>query len=226
MSTRVTFLQHSELDVPGVLGRLARDAGCEVRVCRADGGASSLPAVGSIGVLVVLGSDASVTDASVPWIGPERSLVAGAVAGGVPVLGVCFGGQLLAQVLGGEVTRAPEAEIGWREVESLDPSRIPPGPWLEWHEDTFTAPPGSEPLARTGACLQAFVSGVHTGVQFHPEVTREIVGPWVDEARERGRLRPDQARELMDGFDADGRGPEVATARLFDGFLRRASYVP
>ena len=225
MSPRVTFLQHSELDVPGVLGRLARDAGCETRVCRADGGAPSLPAVGSIEVLVVLGSEASVTDASVPWIGPERSLVAEAVAGGVPVLGVCFGGQLLAHVLGGEVARAPEAEIGWREVESLDPSRIPRGPWLEWHEDTFTAPPGSEALARTGACLQAFVSGVHTGVQFHPEVTREIVGSWVDEAHARGRLRPDQARELMDGFDDAGRGPEGATARLFDGFLERAGYV-
>jgi GMP synthase (glutamine-hydrolysing) len=224
MAPRVTFLQHSDLDVPGVLGRLTRDAGWDARVCRADRGASSLPAVGSLDVLVVLGSDQSVTDASVPWIGPERGLVAAAVAADVPVLGVCFGGQLLAQVLGGEVTRAPDAEIGWREIESLDAARIPPGPWLEWHEDTFTAPPGAEALARTEASLQAFVAGIHTGVQFHPEVTREIVGRWVDEARERGRIRPDQAEDLLGGFDRAGTGSGTGTAELFDGFLQRAGY--
>ena len=228
MSPCVTFLQHSDLDVPGVLDRLSREAGCETRVCRADRGTTSLPEVGSLDVLVVLGSGESVNDTSVPWIAPERAVVAGAVAAGVPVLGVCFGGQLLAQVLGGQVTRAAEPEIGWRTIESVDPGRIPSGPWLEWHEDTFTAPPGSESLACTGTSLQAFVAGIHTAVQFHPEVTREIVVRWVDDARERGRLRSDQAEDLLGGFPGArpgaGIGPESPTATLFDGFLLRAGY--
>ncbi len=222
MPPRMTFLQHSEHDVPGVLGRLARDAGCEVRECRADRGSSSLPALGSYDALVLMGSEASVLDASVQWIGPERALVAETVVAGIPVLGVCFGGQLLAQVLGGEVTRALRPEIGWRPLDTADPKRIPPGPWLEWHEDAFTAPPGSEALAHTDVSLQAFVSGIHTGVQFHPEVTGQIVGQWVHNARARGDLRPGQAEDLLAGFDTQGNGPETQTALLFDGFLERS----
>ena len=189
MTARIHFLEHSEHDVPGVLGRLALDRGWEVGASRADRGASSLPTVGSFDVLVVLGSDESTLDPTVDWIGPERALVSEVVAAGTPVLGVCFGGQLLAQVLGGEVSRATRKEIGWRAVGSADPVRLPSGPWLVWHEDAFTAPPGSESLAWTDVSLQAFVSGVHTGVQFHPEVTREIVGDWVDVARVAGTSR-------------------------------------
>ncbi len=220
----MAFLQHSDLDIPGALGRLARDAGWDIRVSRADRGAPSLPGPESLDVLVVLGSNESVGDPSVPWIGPERGLVEGAVAAGVPVLGVCFGAQLLAQVLGAQVTKAVEPEIGWREIESVDPARIPTGPWLEWHEDVFSTPPGAEAVAWTGHSVQAFVAGIHTGVQFHPEATREIVGRWVLEALERRQLRPDQADALLDGFDDHGRGAEAATAQLLEGFLGRAGY--
>jgi GMP synthase (glutamine-hydrolysing) len=222
MTARMHFLQHSEHDVPGVLGRLAEDRGWAVDVSRADRGGASLPVIGSFDALVVMGSDRSTIDRGVSWIGPERTLVATAVAAGIPVLGVCFGGQLLAQVLGGRVTRAPREEIGWRAVESADPERVPPGPWLVWHQDAFTAPPGSERLAWTDVSLHAFVSGVHTGLQFHPEVTAEIVGHWVDTARARGHLESGQAEALLAGFGADGRGPELQTACLFDGFLDRS----
>ncbi len=222
MSARMTFLQHSEHDVPGVLGRLAVDAGWEVGVCRADLGAGALPAPGSFDALVVMGSDESTIDPTVGWIGPERELVARSVASSVPVLGVCFGGQLLAQVLGGRVSRASRLEIGWRAVRSADPDRIPEGPWLVWHEDAFTVPAGAESLATTDVSPHAFVAGIHTGVQFHPEVTAEIVSHWVDNARARGHLEPGQADELMAGFDAEGRGPEAQTQRLFQGFLERS----
>ena len=224
MTPRVVFLQHSDLDVPGLLGRLCREAGWDTRACRADLGESALPAVGTFDVLVVLGSGESVLDSSVPWIRPERELVADTVGAGVAVLGVCFGGQLLAQVLGGEVTRAADPEIGWREVGSLDPARIPPGPWLEWHEDAFSAPPGAEVLARNEASLQAYVAGIHTGVQFHPEVTRGIVSRWVDDALERDRLLPHQGTELLEGFEAGGSGIETRTTALWDAYLQRAGY--
>ena len=150
MPPRMTFLQHSDHDVPGVLGQLARDVGCEVRAVPGRPGR----------ILAAHPGDRttrwwcwvrtqSTLDTDVPWIGPERALIAGAVTAGIPVLGVCFGGQLLAQALGGEVTRATRPEIGWYLIETSDPDRIPPGPWLEWHEDAFTAPPGSEAVARS-----------------------------------------------------------------------------
>jgi GMP synthase-like glutamine amidotransferase len=222
MTDRVAFLGHSDGDVAGILGERARELGLSVSSWRADHGRPGLPAPGTFDLLVVMGSVRSVTDASVGWIGSERSLVGRAVADGVPVLGVCFGGQLLAQVLGGQVDRAPSPEIGWRLVETADPGRIPPGPWVSWHEDRFSAPPGAEPVARTEDCLQAFVLGVHTGVQFHPEADRRIVRHWVEEARRDGSLEAAAAAELLAGFGPDGRGPEAQARQLFDRFVERA----
>jgi GMP synthase (glutamine-hydrolysing) len=222
MTTRVAFLQHSAYDLPGLLGERARQSGFATRSYRADHGARALPRPGSFDLLVVLGSVASANDRSIPWIEPERLLLTEAVASRVPVLGICFGGQLLAQVLGGVVRRMARPEVGWRLIDSADPERIPPGPWLVWHEDGFSAPPGAESVAETTASLHAFILGIHTGVQFHPEVTRKIVGHWVDHARLGGQLGPDRAAELLTGFDEDGCGPLEQTRRLFDGFVERA----
>ena len=222
MPDRIAFLQHSATDVPGVLGLFATGLGLEVSAHRADHGPDALPPDGSFDLLVVLGSTASVTDASVPWIAPERRLVARAVDRGTPVLGVCFGGQLLAQVLGGTVARADRREIGWRLLDTSDPARIPAGPWLDWHEDAFTCPPGAEAIARTDVSLHAFVGGPHTGVQFHPEVTVDVVGAWIGDDREQAGLTDTEAEALLGGFDRHGRGPDGQARTLFDGWLARA----
>ena len=222
MARRIAFLQHSATDVPGVLGLFATGLGLEVSAHRADHGPTALPPDGSFDLLVVLGSVASVTDAAVPWIPPERQLVTRAVDRGVPVLGVCFGGQLLAQVLGGTVARAERREIGWRRLDTTDAARVPAGPWLDWHEDAFTCPPGAEPLARTDVSLHAFVQGPHTGVQFHPEVTVDVVAGWIGDDREQAGLTDAEAEALLGGFDPSGRGPDTQSRTLFDGWLARA----
>jgi GMP synthase (glutamine-hydrolysing) len=218
----LAFLQHSATDVPGLLGELADGFGLDRTDHRADHGPSGLPAPGSFDLLVVMGSIESVTDATVDWIEPERRLVAGAVAAGIPVLGVCFGGQLLAQVLGGTVTRAVRPEIGWRTVVTSDPSMVGAGPWLDWHGDAFDCPPGAEAMAHTDVSLHAFVHGVHTGVQFHPEVTEDVVHAWIADARDRDGIPDDQVADLLQGFDDRGRGPDDQTRALFHGFLTRA----
>ncbi len=100
LAVQLAVLQHSDSDLPGLLGVRARALGLAFRSYRADHGVGGLPEPGSFDLLVVMGSAASVLDPSVRWIEPERLLVADAVAAQVPVLGVCFGGQLLAQVLG------------------------------------------------------------------------------------------------------------------------------
>jgi GMP synthase (glutamine-hydrolysing) len=222
MTARVAFLQHSASDLPGVLEKRALQLGLATRTYRADHGPPGLPPPDSFDLLVVMGSVESATNHALAWIGPERQLVTEAVAADIPVLGVCFGGQLLAQVLGGEVGRAVRPEIGWLEVETNDEARVPTGPWFVWHEDAFTTPPGADRVARTDVSDQAYVLGIHTGVQFHPEVTREIVRPWVDEARAGDRIGPSQAEDLLSGFDAGGHGPEDQTRRLFDGYVERA----
>lgn len=218
----MAFLQHSEWDVPGTLGTSAAHLGLEVRAYRADRGPGALPRVGTFDALVVLGSVESAADPTVSWIGPERELVATAVAGRVPVFGVCFGGQLLAQVLGAEVRRATAPEIGWPRLTTADSARIPPGPWLAWHEDEFTAPPGAEVLARTEISLHAYVFGIHTGVQFHPEVTPEVVEHWIAGARENGTLGDEEIADLRKGFADRPAGTPDGARVLLEGFLRRA----
>ena len=94
------------------------------------------------------------------------------------MLGICFGGQLLARVLGGRSFRS-ESEIGWLPVRSDEPSLVPEGPWFQWHFDSFTAPPGAQLIADSPVGPQAYTIGHSLGVQFHPEVTPQIMEAWV-----------------------------------------------
>src|SRR4051812_49863561 len=117
-------------------------------------------------------------DTHVPAVAAEHDLLGRALAHDVPVLGLCYGGQVLAAVLGARVGPAPVPELGWRAIETDEPDRVPAGPWLEWHFERFETPPGATELARTPDASQAFRVGPHLGVQFHPEATVEIVEGW------------------------------------------------
>jgi GMP synthase-like glutamine amidotransferase len=222
VAARIAFLQHSASDVPGLLGALADVLGLDVSVHRPDHGPDALPRPGSFDLLVVMGSIESVYNSAVPWIEPERHVVARAVDNEVPVLGVCFGAQLLAQVLGGTVGPAASLELGWTTVQTADPERIGAGPWLNWHEDAFTCPPGAELLATSDIAPQAYIQGIHTGVQFHPEVTADVVEAWIHEARDTDGIDDAQANALRSGFDPQGRGADRGCRALFFGFLNRA----
>jgi GMP synthase-like glutamine amidotransferase len=139
----------------------------------------------------------------------------------VPILGVCFGGQILARVLGGEVFRSEKEEIGWLPVGTSDPDLLPDGPWFQWHFDTFSAPPGATVVAANEVGPQAYVIGRSLGLQFHPEVTTEIMDSWVRVYR----------HELDEhGVDADALLAETHerasehkgnTLKLLDAFLDR-----
>lgn len=153
------------------------------------------------------------------WVLPEMEQVARADQNGVPVLGICFGGQLLASVLGGGVVRSETAEIGWADVESDDPALVPPGPWFQWHYDRWDLPPDAVEVARNPAASQAFVLRRNLAVQFHPELSPDVLDGWLAnggdaKAKEAGHdpaalvaetaVRADDARErarrLVDGF--------------------------
>jgi GMP synthase-like glutamine amidotransferase len=130
------------------------------------------------------------------WIDGELALLRDAHALDVPVLAICFGAQALAAALGGTVHRAPRPEIGWMAVESHEPGLVPAGPWFQSHFDRFSIPPGAVELARSTVGSQAFRIGRSLGVQFHPELTEEILQLWIGlglarEARKLG-LDPDE----------------------------------
>jgi GMP synthase-like glutamine amidotransferase len=162
-------------------------------------------------VIVPLGARWAAYDDSVPWIAGEMDMLRRALAGGIGVLGVCFGGQLLARALGGSVGRSPAPEIGWCEVDSDDATMVPGGPWFQWHFDRLTPPPGATELARNGSATQAFVQGRALGLQFHPEVDVALVEQWIaeDHGGDMTRLGLDagdlRARTVALADDAAGR---------------------
>jgi GMP synthase-like glutamine amidotransferase len=170
-----------EGDAPaGLLAEWAVERGHRVATLYAQElGAGPWPDPTRYAAIVPLGAAHSVHASPDPWIAPQIAFLRAAHEAGVPVLGVCFGGQALAAALGGEVRAAPAPEIGWLELEPLDGGAVAPGPWFAWHEDTFTLPPGAVELARSAAYPHAFRVGPSVGLQFHPEVTPEIVEGWV-----------------------------------------------
>jgi GMP synthase-like glutamine amidotransferase len=114
------------------------------------------------------------------WIGDEIAFTRSALAAGVPVLGICFGGQILAAAVGGQVARAPRPEIGWSFLSSDNSGLVDAGPWFEWHSDRFSLPEGISVIARTALANQAFTAGRALGLQFHPEITAEVLECWLD----------------------------------------------
>ncbi len=148
--------------------------------------AAPFPSFADYDVVVIMGSIRSLTnkDEISSWVHEEMHLIRQAHAAGQPLLGVCFGGQLIAEALGGEVEVSPTTEIGWYTLSAVDgvSNPIGPGPWLEWHHDRFTAPPGSTVLAKTSNGPQLFTIGSLVGTQFHPEVNVGHVEEWLNSA--------------------------------------------
>jgi GMP synthase-like glutamine amidotransferase len=208
----VLIRQHLESAPPGLLADWldARGLAYEVSFSGADG---ALPDPRDFGFVVSLGHDLGADDTHDAGVRAEREMLGRAVAAATPVLGLCYGGQVLAAVLGARVARAPVAELGWREIETDDPDAVPAGPWLEWHYERFETPPGAVELARTGDAVQAFRLGVHLGVQFHPEATVEIVDGWA---------RSDGVDDVVLDCGAEARRAAADAAfRLFDAFVER-----
>jgi GMP synthase-like glutamine amidotransferase len=171
-----------EPDAPaGLVAGWAAGRGLAVTTLRPASGQPLPRSLAAGDAIVVLGSEQTAFDDSVPWLAGELDFVRLALGDDVPVLGICFGGQVLARVLGARVYRLGVPEIGWMQVTSKR-AGLAEGPWLNWHRDGFDLPPGASEVATGGASLQAFSAGPHVGLQFHPEVTRPIVQAWIDGA--------------------------------------------
>ncbi len=213
-------LQHGDWGPPGVLGDWAADRGIALEVHRTDL-EPQMPALDGHAFVASLGSPHNPTDSHVPEIPAELELLERAVEREVPVLGLCFGGQMLAKVLGGEIEHAPAPELGWIEIETDAPELVPAGPWLTWHFDRFTLPPGARELARTPVAVHAFTHGPHLGTQFHPEATVDIVREWANADRNQRRTGGVDGDALLDSGAHHAAGAVRAAYRLFDAFWDR-----
>jgi GMP synthase (glutamine-hydrolysing) len=210
----------------GTVGPALAALGFEVVVTTLVTG-GEVPDPADVDVVVVLGAAESAYDDRVPWLAAELDLVAAAVRATTPVLGICFGAQVLARVLGGDVGRAPRSERGFVTLGSDDPELLEAGTWMEFHDDAFTLPPGALPLAVNGTGLQAFTLGPHLGVQFHPEITPSVFAAWEQVWTERGIGDAVAAAVDLPALRAEiaTRAPAAAGAgrRLVERFCARAA---
>lgn len=148
------------------------------RTWREVGLPSDVPAGTS--VVLLLGSEWSVAHPVAPdSLATECALVRSARRARVPVLGLCYGAQVLAHAYGGRVSVAPSPEIGLVSVETVDESRVPSGPWWTFHSDVIEPPADARLLAHNACGVQAFEVAGALGVQFHPEVRPEVFAEWL-----------------------------------------------
>jgi GMP synthase-like glutamine amidotransferase len=222
MSHNALILQHGDWGPPGVLGDWANERGIAFDIHYAHRG-EPLPELNGQAFIASLGSPHNPADTHIESVARELDYLEQATERGIPVLGLCFGGQMLARVLGGTIERAREPELGWCAIESSAPDVVPEGPWLQWHYDAFTLPPGAEQLASSRAGVQAFAHGPHLGVQFHPESTIEIVKEWArvdaDRVRDHG---VDDGEALLESGRHHAEPAARAAFHLFDAFWERA----
>ena len=177
---RILHVEHPDGGGPGVFADVAA-----LQTWRAW---AAPPPDGDLDAIVLYGGATNVVDADhEPWLRDELAWLGERLADGVPVLGLCLGGQLLAKALGGAVTRT-NPEIGWHDVELTDAGRRDPVlgalpsrfEACQWHSWQFSIPEGGELLATSPAGAQAFRHGSAWGVQFHPEVDRATLGRWIE----------------------------------------------
>ena len=186
---RVLFVKQDHASPAGLVGSAFAELGYDVSeftvvpASRYDSPSVTavFPDPGAYDAIVFFGAVWSVYDEATigTWIGDEITFARSAMLAGVPLLGICFGGQLLAAAVGGSVSRAPAPEIGWVSVDTSDPALIDAGPWFQWHFDQFTVPAEVPVLARTAAADQAFRVGRTLGLQFHPELTSSVLDCWL-----------------------------------------------
>jgi len=155
-----------------------------------------------------------------PWIAETKAWVGDAVDAGLPMLGVCWGHQLLADVLGGTVEYMNEYEIGYRTVERVGDSEL-----LAGLDDSFTVftthqdrvaelPPGSELIAENEYGIHGFRKDHVFTVQFHPEYDPETA-----ETVASGKDLPDaKMQRVLDGITEENFAAACEAKQLFDNF--------
>jgi GMP synthase-like glutamine amidotransferase len=142
---------------------------------------------GGSDLVLLLGSDKSAHEEK--WadvVAAESTFVLAALRDDTPVMGICYGAQLMARAFGGTSWRSDGPELGWGRVDTIDARLCPEGPWGQMHRDVFAPGPSSKVLGTSWRGPQCFIDDTFgaraIAWQFHPEVTVPTYERWVDEA--------------------------------------------
>ena len=183
----VRIFRHVACEGPGYLGTFLNQHNVPFEIVCIDDGISVPKKLDDISGFVFMGGSMNVTD-PLQWITEEKELIRKAIDKNIPVMGICLGAQLMSAALGGKITHDPNMEIGWHNVKA-DIKNID-NEWLKelpenftpfhWHADTFDIPEEATVLLHSKCRMnQAFSINNSIAMQFHLEMTTEMVEEWV-----------------------------------------------
>jgi GMP synthase-like glutamine amidotransferase len=192
---RALILTHHPSEGPGNIGAFLSSRGvlCEtIPLC--DGKKIPSEAL-EFDAIISMGGPMNVYEEDkYPFLRDETRLLKRALALKIPILGVCLGAQMIAKAAGARIVRSPEKEVGWFEIKLTDLGRSDrlflgaPTEFevFQWHGDMFEIPIGGGLLASSQLCPhQALRIGSGYGLQFHVEVTRDMLADWFAAAPEK-----------------------------------------
>ena len=192
---RLHYLQHVSFENPGSILTWARNNGYIITSTQLYKN-QSLPQQSDFDWLVVMGGPMNIYDEkNYPWLANEKAFIRNSIESGKVIIGLCLGAQLIADAIGGKVTRNPCQEIGWFPIRLSEEARLSPlfsffsqmPVVFQWHGDTFSVlPEEAQCIAESAACKQqAFVYKKKVfGFQYHLENTLEIITGLVENCRD------------------------------------------
>jgi GMP synthase (glutamine-hydrolysing) len=210
----VFAFRHVPFEGLGYIADALGEHGLDCRIIDLWQDSPEMPDMAAVSGLIFMGGPMSVND-DLPWLRQEERLIRKAAERGVPVLGVCLGAQLIARALGARVYRNRAKEIGWFDIDQHAGAARDPlfrglpsrATVFHWHGENFDLPSGAELLASSEACAhQAFRCGTNIyGLQFHLEVTPEMIADWCRQDANCGDVR-----ELESPIDPHLHAPRMA----------------
>lgn len=221
---RIVILQHTDMEIPGTLLEWTKSRGHK-GIIHPVYKNQNMPTQDSFDWLIVLGGSMNVDqEKEHPWLKIEKKFIAETLKHNKSYLGICLGGQMLAQVLGAKVTRSPHEEIGWHKVIRNEENHHAFQLWpkelhvFHWHEDRFSLPSGAKALAKSDATeFQAYCYGKNiVGLQFHPESTEN----WIFESYKNMDESKYQNEPYVQNFETVRKHTEKHLSAMTENFFR------
>lgn len=229
---KALFIQHDHVSPTGPVSERLRHHGFEIEerlvVSQDNFGKPNVdfefPDFNDYDVIIPMGAPWGAWDDACigNWLLPEIEWIGQAVASGKPVLGICFGGQLIARAMGGSVAPGAKGEIGWTYIWSENPDLVSNGPWFQFHYDHWQVPPTAVEIARNPVSSQAFTINNSLAVQFHPELTASALKGWLDWGGDKKVIQDGQDPVVMQAQTlAEESAARERTFDLVDNFLKQ-----
>ena len=228
----IAVFRHSPGEGPGYFATFLERQGIPWELIAIDAAVSPPPTPEAYSGLCFMGGPMSVND-DLPWIPRVLELIRSADRLGIPVIGHCLGGQLMAKAFGGTVSRNPVKEIGWGTVTKVASDTA--NEWMgdvdaflsfHWHGETFTIPDGANRIMTSPWCgNQAFVRGPHLALQCHVEMTPTMIESWCrigaeEIAAVRAQPSVQEAAAMKANLDERIRDLRIVADTLYSRWLR------